>query len=364
MGCSPTPIRVRSFKPIARCLVCADVRNYYDVAGSLHRVRWFVGTLNADKVMVVENEGVADWGRFFASQSMTDAAGTRRLMVGNIGHPHWMYGPNDIDIPVNVNNDAAKANANEINVNATNAPQWSHMISLPREVSIYPSSGALAFAPARELAAARQGAPFRVADLPVVSAAPPVPMGNIIILLSFFFPSLFLFFGGDSRGATVLTYQYPPGCPLQQIFRYMLTTYAITMTRHAVKVLRPAACGRSSLRYSRGLRLHRWADAACDYGQNCAHWKLHSRPTLFRSKVPVREVATRSTPQLKLACQMQRMTTRQKRLLATATTYLCHRHNLIAPAPALEALAPAKAAAVVNWGHAASETAPMAVLLL
>eukprot|EP00729_Bicosta_minor_P030152 gene30152-32018_t len=139
-------------------------------------VRWFVGTLNADKVMVVENEGVADWGRFFASQSMTDAAGTRRLMVGNIGHPHWMYGPNDIDIPVNVNNDAAKANANEINVNATNAPQWSHMISLPREVSIYPSSGALAFAPARELAAARQGAPFRVADLPVVSAAPPVPM--------------------------------------------------------------------------------------------------------------------------------------------------------------------------------------------
>ena len=30
---------------------------------ALHRVRWFVGTLTADKVMVVEQEGVADWGQ-------------------------------------------------------------------------------------------------------------------------------------------------------------------------------------------------------------------------------------------------------------------------------------------------------------
>ena len=55
----------------------------------LHRDRWFVGELGLDKVLVVEQEGVADWGRLYASQSFADATGRRRLLIGNIGHMDW-----------------------------------------------------------------------------------------------------------------------------------------------------------------------------------------------------------------------------------------------------------------------------------
>lgn len=117
----------------------------------LHRVRWFVGTLTPHHVLETEAQGVADYGRLYASQSVTDKTGTRRLLLGNIGHPHWMAGPNMLGM-------------------------LEQMVSLPREISLTPN-GLLQFDPALELVAARQY-PAAVATGVVLSAGGPVvPVG-------------------------------------------------------------------------------------------------------------------------------------------------------------------------------------------
>ena len=156
----------------------------------LHRVRWFVGTLSAGHELQVEKQGVADWGRkpstnsccrffslipvaaaagLYAHQSMWDAKGKRRLMMGNIGHPHWMAGPDMLPIPIAVGPDSADPE--------TAGGTWSQMVSLPREVSLSPAV-ALRFAPARELRAARQGAGVQKKDVALRSGAPPVVLGG------------------------------------------------------------------------------------------------------------------------------------------------------------------------------------------
>ena len=139
----------------------------------LHRVRWLVGTVVADPGadtvhLEVEREGVADWGRLYASQSMTDATGTRRLMMGNIGHPHFMAGHDMLPIPIVV-----------VGPNSSLPHRQVQMVSLPREVSLDARTGGLVFRPARELAAARRR-PFSVSAQSVRSDAAGIPMGPAV----------------------------------------------------------------------------------------------------------------------------------------------------------------------------------------
>lgn len=112
----------------------------------LHRDRWFVGTMNAQHEFQVEREGVADWGRLYASQSMADSTGTRHLLMGNIGHPVWCTGPHVMTMPF-------------------------QMLSLPREMSLA-LSGDLRFSPARELRQARVGTPANATGVHISSTAP------------------------------------------------------------------------------------------------------------------------------------------------------------------------------------------------
>ena len=126
----------------------------------LHRVRWFVGALGSDSVLVVEAQGVCDWGRLYASQSMADATGTRRLLLGNIGHPHWMAGPDMLPLPEQVRRRCLSPacilkmivllrQARDKHRQALNkVPVFSQMVSLPREMTLTPN-GLLQFAPAR-----------------------------------------------------------------------------------------------------------------------------------------------------------------------------------------------------------------------
>jgi sucrose-6-phosphate hydrolase SacC (GH32 family) len=146
---SPSAASVAQKPPTKQVFIFSDCK--------LHRDRWFTGTLNAAKELQVERQGVVDWGRLYASQSMADATGSRRLLLGNIGHPAWCTGPRVLPMPF-------------------------QMLSLPRDMSLTPT-GALRFEPAWELQKARVGAGAVLSRVHCVSAPKDSCNGTVGLVL-------------------------------------------------------------------------------------------------------------------------------------------------------------------------------------
>ena len=121
-----------------------------------HRVRWFVGKLTEERTLDVETEGIADWGRLYASQSM-DTPDGRRLLIGNIGHPGFCTGTKLLPI---------------------GGTDWNSMLSYPRQIHLDAQSSRLTFAPADELRTARVASTHVVVEPTTVSCGTPVALGS------------------------------------------------------------------------------------------------------------------------------------------------------------------------------------------